>query len=67
MLLLSEDDGDCGGSGRHHQSGPEVRVTRDSPELTGMEPWFEFWGHVRFALEMMRLEWNQAKAYRSNS
>ena len=30
---------------------------------TGMEPWFEFWEAVRYAIEQIRIEWANHKAY----
>jgi hypothetical protein len=33
---------------------------------TGMEPWFEFWEKVRYAIEQTRIEWQNWQAYARN-
>lgn len=33
---------------------------------TGMDPWFEFWSKVRYAVEQFRIEYANYRAYRAN-
>lgn len=30
---------------------------------TGMEPWFQFWKAVRYAIKQFKIEWANHKAY----
>lgn len=57
---------------RPSSSGTATRATMlaasDNVQLmkTGMDPWFEFWAKVRYALRMTRIEWRARLAYRRN-
>jgi len=33
---------------------------------TGMEPWFQFWAKVRYAIRMCKVEWTNYQAYKRN-
>jgi hypothetical protein len=33
---------------------------------SGMEPWFEFWEAVRYAVEQFAIEWRKAQEYKRN-
>jgi hypothetical protein len=48
---------------------PEARRQRPTSippaieKRTGMEPWFEFWKAVRYALQQIWIEWEARQAY----
>src|ERR1700679_2756823 len=42
---------------------PEPSLHGPSIAKTGMEPWFEFWKAVRYAIQQSGIEWEARQAY----
>jgi len=40
-----------------------VVVDGKAYRYTGMEPWFQFWKAVRYAIKQFKIEWANHKAY----